>query len=76
MAAREDDKQTGVSWIVPEGPGAAFSINETATCHVCGAPASGFKDYNSRPKALSGKCGAAKRQRVLAKVYREFIRCE
>jgi SAM-dependent methyltransferase len=56
--------------------GGRFEIDETAACAICGAPAAGFKEYNGRPKAICGKCGAAERQRVLAQLYRDFIRHE
>jgi SAM-dependent methyltransferase len=67
---------TGVSWVDYSALGVTFELNEEASCEICGCKSSLFKDYLGRPKTLCGHCGAAERQRVLAKLYREFIQNE
>jgi SAM-dependent methyltransferase len=75
-APPEDHFQSSVSWVDHTNLGTAFAIDESASCEICGSSSALFKDYNARPKALCNQCGAAERQRVLARLYRDFIRHE
>ena len=64
------------SWISHAAEGSEAIIDTSQTCDICGAPGSAFKDYLDRPKALCGTCNSAERQRVLAHLYRSFIKLE
>ena len=75
-ATPEDHVPSGVSWVDHAKLGTAFAVDKSASCDICGSSAAQFTDYNGRPKALCSQCGAAERQRVLARLYREFIRHE